>query len=241
MDSASDYIKHLPRVITKTPTGELSPFLGNFLKIFEAMLAGRNDANIAAKSFEGLEEIIDRYLNYLDPALVPMTAHLEDADELDSEFLAYLAGWVALVFDQNWPLERRREWLRRIVPLYKRRGTRDGIAEYLAMFVGNQARIDEPLGGLIIGEPSNATVGVDTFIADAPAYFFRVLINYGFASEPFDINVWRNLQIGTKTIVDLEKPAHTYYSLDARTPGFIVSVRSTIASDSLIWENSERV
>ena len=49
----------------------------------------------------------------------------------------------------------------------------------------------------------------------------------------------RYTEKGSRAIVDLENPAHTYYTLDARTPGFIVAKRSTISSDTLIWEKSQ--
>src|SRR4029450_12957039 len=100
-------------------------------------------------------------------------------------FLDYLAKWVALTFDQNWELDKKREWLKRIVPLYKRRGTRAGITEYLAMFGGHQATVEELPGGFIVGDPLAATLGINSFIAGAPAYLFLVRINYGFPPDPF--------------------------------------------------------
>src|SRR6185503_2931554 len=117
------------------------------------------------------------------------------------------------------------------------RGTLVGIQAYLSMFVGNQVKVDEPPGGFVVAQTS--TVGEDTFIAGGPAYFFRVRIAYAFGSTPFDFNVWKNLQTGSQAIVDLEKPAHTYYTIDARTPGFVVGSHSTIATDTLLWERSQ--
>jgi hypothetical protein len=104
-----------------------------------------------------------------------------------------------------------------------------------------------------------STLGVDTFLG-APAYYFRVLINYGFPAEisqragipaePFDIAIWRNIRKGTQAIVDLEKPAHTHYSLDARTPGIIlcqvvngalIKGQAKLGYDTLIWKNSKPI
>src|SRR5690606_34104527 len=128
----------------------------------------------------GIEDTIARFREHIDPALTPVDdPAAPDGVPLRSEFLDYLAAWVALALDQNWDLEKKREWTRRIMPLYKRRGTRDGLQDYLHTFVGDQVTIDEPDGGIIVGE-ENATIGVDTFISDAPAYFFRVRISYGF-------------------------------------------------------------
>lgn len=248
----AEYLKYLPQIFR----GEAGSFLGSYLKIFEALLSGRDDVPVI-HDIHSLESLIDGFPARLDPALVPVDKTAL-GQPLRSEFLDYLGRWVALAFDQNWEMDKRRQWLARIVPLYKRRGTKAGLSEYLSMFVGNQAKVEEPSGGFIIGSKPNATVGVSSFIAGAPAHFFRVRINYGFAPDPFDIAEWKNLRKGTKTIVDLEKPAHTYYNLLARTPGIIVGGalyggsqspnplargkgRATIGSDTLIWQESKQI
>lgn len=235
-NGSSTYLRHLPETFGAPRPDGSAPFLGQFLKIFEALMAGRDDA--LAIGMEGIEDTIEKFPECLDPSLAPIESPLPPAGTLlRSEFLDYLGSWVALAIDQNWDLAKRREWARRIVPLYKRRGTRDGLQEYLSTFVGNQVRVDEPDGGITLNE-DNTTLGVDTFIADAPAYFFRVRILYGFPPDPFDYTVWNNLIAGTRAIVDLEKPAHTYYQLEARAPGIIIAERSTINVDTLIWDNS---
>jgi phage tail-like protein len=234
MTAASKYLRFLPEIL-RGADGE-SAFPARYLKIFEALLGGRDDAGDAPAA---LEQIIDSMPARLDPGLTPVEQDASGAG-LTSPFLDYLGRWVALTFDQNWGLDKRREWLRQIVHLYKHRGTLAGLSAYLAMFVGNQARVEELAGGFIVGVKTNATVGVSTFIAGAPAYHFRVRINYGFTPDPFDIAVWRNLRRSTRAIVDLEKPAHTYYTLRASTPGIIVGVRATIGKDTLIWQDSRQ-
>lgn len=240
----SEYLQYLPRVFKEGPGNE-AEFLGQYLKIFEALLSGRSEV----LPITGLEERISQFVNYLDAGLTPVeeVTYTGGTKVLDSPFLTYLAQWVALVFDQNWELDKKRQWLQKIVPLYKKRGTKSGLVEYLNMFVGRQVVVEEPAGGFVIAE--NSTVGIDTFIAGAPAYYFRVKINYGFPPESFDIAVWKNLRKGIKAIVDLEKPAHTYYNLDSRTPGIIVGgtkytrekARSTVGVDTLIWEEAKKI
>jgi len=252
MAVTAGYLKHLPGIFRTGDGG----FLDSYLKVFEALLSGRGDVP-AAEGIRSLEGLIEDFPARLDPALAPVDTPAA-AQPLRSEFLDYLGGWVALSFDQNWEMDKRRQWLSRIVPLYKRRGTRAGLGEYLSMFVGDQAKVEEPSGGFIVGAKANATVGVSSFIAGAPAHFFRVRINYGFAPAPFRIGEWKNLRKGTKAIVDLEKPAHTYYTLQARTPGIIVGGaayggsnspnplsrgrgRATIGTDTLIWQESRQI
>lgn len=242
-----EYIQHLPAVFKKESEEGKDSFLSQYLRIFEALLSGRKDADIDSKHISGLEEQIARLVTYLDPELTPVDA--PEATTLGSEFLTYLARWVALIFDQNWGLDKKRQWLRRIVPLYKKRGTKSGLTEYLNMFVGNQVTVEELSGGFIIGEPDNSIIGENTFIAGAPAYYFRVKFNYGYTPEDFNIDVWKNLRKGSSTIVDQEKPAHTYYKLNARTPGIIVGgptrpqnlARSTVGVDTLIWKESKQI
>ena len=267
MVPTSTYLDHLPEIFRTPDTPGADPFLGRFLKIIEAALSGRDDAipSMGTPRVRGLEEILDDYLGELDPAYTIVTVTRVGSEiRFDSPFLTYLASWVALALDRNWDLERKRRWLQRIVPLYQRRGTRAGLAEYLAMFVGNQAKIDEPPRGFVLAMKGSSTLGIDTFLAGAPAYYFRVRINYGFPEgiadeadiqpEDFDIAVWRNLRKGTRAIIDLEKPAHTYYTLDARTPGIILGFkkatmvaghiikgRATVGRDTLIWKHSKPI
>lgn len=268
----STYLQHLPEIFRTGDVPAGDPFLGRFLLIFEALLSG-TELPPAAPPVRGLEAVLEAYVHELDPAFTSVNVTgTSSAARFDSPFLTYLASWVALALDQNWDLDKKRRWLERIVPLYQRRGTRAGLAEFLTMFVGNQARIDEPAGGFILGKVLNvkqtSTLAVDTFLAGAPAYYFRVRINYGFPegmadaagipAEDFDIAVWRNLRKGTRAIIDLEKPAHTYYTLDARTPGIILGFknatvvatpggpktikgRATIARDTLIWQRSKPI
>ena len=234
MTAPSTYLRHLPETLQDTPSVVTSPFLGEYLKIVEALLADRADAR-PATAVVGIEAQVERFVEFVDPARVPVDNAV--ATPLRSSFLVYLASWVALVLDQNWDLERQRRWLQRIVALYKRRGTTAGLTEYLRMFVGTNAWLEEPEGEFIVGGPGNE-VGVSTYLGGAPPHFFRVMLNYGFPPIPFVITEWVAQLGGTRAIVDLEKPAHTYYTLDARAPGFVIAQRSTIARDSLLWQNS---
>jgi phage tail-like protein len=237
-DGPSTYLRHLPEIFRAPRPDGSAPFLGEFLKIFEALLAGREDAHDIG--IEGVEDVIDRFPEAIDAALAPVDRPLPALGEaLTSELLDYLASWAALALDQNWNLEKKREWTRRIIPLYQRRGTRGGLQDYLNTFVGDNVGVSEPPGGFILAMPGSTTLGVDTFLAGGSAYFFRVGINYAFG-EPFTLTGWINIQRGTRAIIDLEKPAHTYYRLDARTRGFWLAQPgyTVLGRETLIWQNS---
>jgi phage tail-like protein len=248
LTNASRYIKYLPEIFHADSSGNPGGFLGEYLKIIEAFLHGRSDALLGSEKIASLNDWIAKTPAYLDPATTPVN-HGTPGEVQQSDFLNYLAGWVGLTLDNNWSLEKRRQWLQRIVPLYKTRGTRKCLEEYLKMFVGNNAWVQEPSGGFVIGDPENSTVGESTYIAGAPAYFFKVNINYGFAPAPFSIEEWKNVGRSTRAIVDREKPAHTYYHLRRRAPGIIVGgpvhppgvARATIGIDTLIWKDSKKI
>lgn len=258
MATPSEYLRFLPEILRGDGEGG---FLDRYLKVFEALLSGRDDVP-AADAVDALEKTIAAMPTLMDPGLTPVQEETvgppPTPPALTSPFLDFLGRWVALTFDQNWGLDKRREWLRRIVPLYKQRGTFAGLSAYLAMFVGNQARVEELSGGFIVGIKPSSIVGVSTFIAGAPAYYFRVRLIYGFFPTPFDFTTWKNLRASTRAIVDVEKPAHTYYTLRASAPGIIVGGpnhggpnaanpavrgkgRATIGRDTLIWQDSKQI
>src|SRR5262245_59848203 len=135
---SSAYLRHLPEILRTAPPEGGTAFLGSILKVFEALLDGRDDAPGA--TVRPLVSRIAGYVDHLDPSLAPLTD--ADAALLGSEFLRYLASWVALELDLNWDMSKQRLWLSQIVPLYKRRGTRDGIQAYLSVFVGDQVTVD---------------------------------------------------------------------------------------------------
>lgn len=64
---------------------------------------------------------IDNVAAYLDPALTP------------DDFLDWLAGWVGILPDETWPVERRRALVALAVQLHRRRGTAAGLAMHVRL------------------------------------------------------------------------------------------------------------
>ena len=77
---------------------------------------------------------LDSLPAYLDPALTP------------EDFLDWLAGWVGVLLDENWPLERRRAFVANAAELYRLRGTPDGLAAHVHIFTGGEVEILETGG-----------------------------------------------------------------------------------------------
>ena len=83
-----------------------SDFMGRFLMIFESVLGP-------------LESMIDNMAYYWDPGISP------------EELLPWLASWLGLDIDSSWPVERRRELVRSADYLFRCRGTRRALREFL--------------------------------------------------------------------------------------------------------------
>jgi len=107
------YLRYLPRVYQ-----EQDELMGRYLMLFESFLSP-------------IESQIDNIPFYFDPAFTPL------------KLLPWLATWVDLTLDDHWPEAKRRQLLKAAVSLYRKRGTRRGLQEYLEIYTGAQVQISE--------------------------------------------------------------------------------------------------
>jgi len=173
----SEYLDHLPAVFRQ------DRFAGRFMLAFEAVLTG-------ADGIEGLEQIIGRIGDCLDPRTAP------------EEFLPWLAGWVALSLRADWDADTKRGFIREIVPLYRLRGTLAGLKRMLEIYL-------RPLGDEVTRDD---VVIFDQF--DQPAHFFQVQLTLSDA-DPTRLRATQEI---ARAIIDQEKPAHTFYALKVVIP-----------------------
>lgn len=95
------------------------------------------------------DEFCSRLVDALDEALAPAISSLDCFDSyLDpllapEDFVDWMAGWVGLEVDENWPEERRRQLVQEAVLLYRRRGTVEGLARHVELYTGEQPEIEE--------------------------------------------------------------------------------------------------
>jgi phage tail-like protein len=115
-------------LISPHPLGGYLPALYHEDAFAQSLTAGLDD--VLAPVFSSL----DNLESYLDPALAP------------EDFLDWLGGWVGLVVDETWPLERRRAFISRAHELYRVRGTAKGLAAHVELFSGGEVEIQEPGG-----------------------------------------------------------------------------------------------
>lgn len=94
-------------------------FLGRFLLIFEHILSP-------------LDRTAGSVANFFDPSLTP------------PDFLPWLGSWLGLVIDPRMPEENRREILRAAPELYRWRGTKRGLREFIRLCTGIEPEVIEP-------------------------------------------------------------------------------------------------
>jgi phage tail-like protein len=228
----SELLRYLPDIYTE------DPFLGQFLSAFEKVLLGRNDVDLcyqngrfyASKTdpnikndssnplacYQGLEETIAGISTYFE------------ADTTPQDFLEWLSGWVALTLRADVAPAIQRTFIGKAVWLYSLRGTIQGIKEIINIYVGTYPTITEMGKPFEIGV--NSTIGVDTLLDSGAPHFFRVSINLN-TTDQDQIN--KITQVVT-SILDQEKPAHTFYALTVVTPTLEIGVHSTIGEDTLL-------
>jgi phage tail-like protein len=148
-------------------------FLRRYLLIFKSILSP-------------LDRQIAQLNHYFDPRVAP------------EQLLPWLAAWVDLALDERWPDGRRRELIGAASVLYRWRGTRRGLRDYLRIYLG-------PSPTIHIVEQGQEREHRQPAL---PAHTFQVIIEAESLAEIDRAMVER--------IIEFEKPAHTNYRLELR-------------------------
>jgi phage tail-like protein len=212
----STLLDSMPAVFQEDRKAGAPNFLGRFLLGFEEVLLGSGTVGK-----RGLEETIARLYTYFEPG-----ATLGPDEQAPKEFLRWLAGWVALTLREDWEEQRQRDLIARAASLYRHRGTKRGVEEFLSIYTLMPVSIDESNAPFQIGVHS--TIGADTLLDGGPPFFFRVHANM---ADPAKIE--ENFE-AARAVVELQKPAHTDYALTIETPELQIGVHSTVGVDTLI-------
>ncbi|MCX9024760.1 MAG: phage tail protein [Candidatus Methanoperedens sp.] len=172
---------------------------------------------------KGIEEILDCIQDYFDPDKTPL------------EFLSWLAGWMALILkeEKDWNADnarKKRDLIAKIIPLYQKRGTLDGLKEYIKIYVGEDVKISifEFLDPFRVGVTS--TVGMNTVVGEGLPYYFQVFMEL----PMLDRVMLEKKKKAIIDIIDQEKPAHTYYVLVIQAPTMQIAYHSTVGVDTLL-------
>ena len=187
-------------------------FLRQFLQAFDDILLGGDSDP------QGLEQTIAQVSQLFDPQTTPAPP--------ETDFLSWLAEWTAFTVRNDLTQDQQRTFIAQVIPLYRRRGTMKNLKDLLNIFVIGEATILEPgVTEFQIGKTSK--IGVDTFIAGGAPHYFEVEINIpGYLPHQIEI---------ARALIELEKPAHTYYKLTSRYLSTIqIGKQSTIGVDTVL-------
>ena len=186
--SRRSYLRHMPQIF-QTDAALGNDFLREYLWIFQHV-------------FDSITTKLDRGHRYYDPRETP------------AEFLPWLASWVALTVDIDWPELKKRKLLRSAAELYKYRGTRHALKEVIKIFLEREPTIEEnrwPYAGFRIGVTSS--VGVDSIVLPKIDLDHCFIVQIPVAAD----EITEEMVVKIHNLINLEKPAHTTYFLQFKT------------------------
>ena len=132
-------------------------FMGQFLLIFESI-------------FNPIENTVDNIPLYFDPRMTP------------EPMLSWLASWLNLTLDPTWPVEKRRQLVKSASELYRWRGTKRGLTEYLKIYTGNVPEISEYIPGMSLDQETK--LGINTQLGSSgEGHHFTVILELDEDSE----------------------------------------------------------
>jgi len=207
------YREDLPAVWSREPGPRA--FLDGFLSLFERVLTRIEDAR-------------DDFYRLLRPAAAP------------PDVLAWLAALLDLTFDPSWPLPRRRALVAEASDLYRHRGTPGGIVRYVELYAGIRPVVTETFrlrpdrattaGRGVLGASFGVGLGAPGPVPDEElfrAYAHRFTVHLPLP-DPCDEE--RMLAVVDR-IVTVNKPAHTFHTLELVAADARLGLQSTVGVD----------
>jgi phage tail-like protein len=98
------------------------------------------------------DDFAQRLTGGLDEVLAPIISTLDnldaylDPDLTPADFVGWLAHWIGLALDENWPLEMQRRLVAQAGELYRWRGTLRGLRHHVALYTGTEPEISDSGG-----------------------------------------------------------------------------------------------
>jgi phage tail-like protein len=182
--SKRSYLQYLPQIY-QVDSAMGNSFLREFLWIFQ-------------HAFDSIGEKITDSHRYYDPRETP------------EKMLPWLASWVALTLDVDWPEIKKRKLIRAAAERYRMRGTRQALEEMLGVFVGTDPKIEEnawPYRGFRIGVTS--VMGDDTMILPPLNLDHCFIVHVPTGADGLS----EEMVVKIHNIINMEKPAHATYCL----------------------------
>jgi phage tail-like protein len=156
------------------------------------------------------DELTQRFVGAFDDAYAPVLTTLDslacyfDPHLAPPDFVDFLAGWVGVELDDSWSVEQRRTIVAGAALVHRRRGTRRGIEEALALGLGAEVTVTDTGGSTWSLTPGGELPGT------APA---RMDVRIEVA-DPDDVDPRR-----VESLIEATKPAHVAHSFTVTAPG----------------------
>lgn len=113
------------------------------------------------------DDLAQRFTGALDDVLAPLLLTLDnlpaylDPTLAPADFVGWLAGWVGLSLDANWPLPRQRDLVGSAADLHRWRGTCRGLAAQVELYTGVEPDIEDSGGVAWSPTPGGELPGSD--------------------------------------------------------------------------------
>lgn len=198
------YLQYLPAIYQDDQPGADPGFLGRFLLSFQQIITGTGDATLP-----GIEEILDgipKQMAGIERYFEPGPKPTDERRRAPPEFLAWLSGWVAMTLRADYSILQQRLFIAHAAQLYRWRGTKQGLKDYLSIFAGPDFEIT------IDDTPAVAAAAAEPREDGLKPYCFSVKLK---ELRQVTIDKARFEQV-VKQIIDQQKPAHTYYELEIK-------------------------
>jgi phage tail-like protein len=233
-------LQYLPAVYREDPVS--ADFTARFLSIFDTLRGITSDR-------------ITDIARYFDPKATPANP----PNVGGNDFLSWLAAWLGLSLQNNWPVRKRRELVRQAHLLCDLRGTPEGLKLLIELYTGFKPRILElfrlrrwlVVDGSKLGDQS-AVLGKDVMkrlqIGENSRVGSFQLIDYGNPSLDFFnayayqfiviVPRWPGAtgsdRVALEQIIDMAKPAHTQAQLRWDEPRFRIGLQSFVGVDTVL-------
>ena len=186
------------------------PGLGQFLTAFEALLFGLDTPGAPDQPRPAGPAALEIQIAEL--------ARSFDARDTPSEFLPWLASWVGLSLRADLDESQQRRFLAETAQRYRRRGTPANLIALLKLFT--------------------RTTIAPTIEETGPHHFLVTLVLPGREAGVASGLSWpafvdRQTAIA-RSIIELEKPAHTSFDLSVVFVSFQIGLHSTVGADTLL-------
>lgn len=176
-----------------------------------ALIPGLEAAHPLGLALPGLfqdDGLAQRLTGALDEVLAPVVSTLDSLDIYfdpalaPADFVAWVGSWVGVIAEDAGPLHRQRALVAQAAELYRWRGTRRGVAEFVRLYTGTEPEIIESGGVSWSPVPEGAPPG-----SDEPLLVVRVRL-----TDPSEVAIRR-----LDALVAATKPAHIPHRVEVVT------------------------